>query len=64
MHTRFLGRLQAVDEEKITMILGALEMLVDMLGQEEETIIIFVLSRLTLIPLSANHSFYKFFTKT
>lgn len=35
LHTRFYDRLKQFDEEKITMILWSLEMLVDMLGPEE-----------------------------
>jgi len=38
LQQRFVERLQHLDEEKITMILWALEMLVDMLGPEKEKV--------------------------
>jgi DNA-binding MarR family transcriptional regulator len=38
LHQRFVERLQRLDEEKITMILWALEILVDMLGPEKEKV--------------------------
>ena len=38
LHTRFLERLQILDKEKTSMILWALEMLVDMLGSPEDPV--------------------------